>query len=89
MAHLKKYYQILNSSLFCSAKNINSLAAQVVAVVAEDKQIVPISNFEEGGSEEVKRNNSHSILMIAAEFSVTRLADLLDFGQVFKAFGNN
>ena len=24
-----------------------------------------------------------------ALFSVTRLGDLLDFGQVFKAFGNN
>ena len=23
------------------------------------------------------------------EFSVTRLGDLLDFGQLFKAFGNN
>ena len=27
--------------------------------------------------------------MLAATFSVTRLGDLLDFGQLYKAFGNN
>ena len=27
--------------------------------------------------------------MVSHAFSVTRLGDLLDFGQLFKAFGNN
>ena len=30
-----------------------------------------------------------SLIALAAATSLTRLGDLLDFGQVFKAYGNN
>ena len=57
-----------------------------------NKIFVTFLRFQLKKAKKAKQNSSshrNFIFSLTLSLSVTRLGDLLDFGQLFKAFGNN
>ena len=65
---------------------VSAVRLSTIAVIKE--AMVIVSTFSSQDALDQREDNV-SYWAASLIFSVTRLGDLLDFGQVFKAFGNN